>query len=69
MPTTRTKEFTTSKFNHLNTRTAVIREQQILEPDDDLRRAITMDELRDKIVTHIHELYAKRESNSDTGSL
>ena len=30
-----------------------IREQPILEPDDDLRRAITMDELRDKIVIHI----------------
>ena len=45
------------------------REQQILEPDDDLRRAITMDELRDKIVTHIHELYAKSESNSDARSI
>jgi len=45
------------------------REQQILEPDDDLRRAITMDELRDKIVTHIHELYAKTECNSNAGSI
>ena len=47
----------------------VFREQQILEPDDDLRRAITMDELRDKIVTHIHELYAKPKSNSNAGSI
>jgi hypothetical protein len=68
MQATTTKEFPTVKFNHLGTKT-VIREQQILEPDDDLRRAITMDELRDKIVTHIHELYAKNESNSNTGSI
>jgi len=33
--------------------------QPILEPDDDLRRAITIDELRDKMHKRIHELFAK----------
>ena len=64
MQTATIRKFTTNKFSQ-----PVIREQQILKPDDDLRRAITMDELRDKIVTHIHELYAKTESNSNTGSI
>ena len=63
MQTATIRKFTTNKVNHLKTKT-VIHEQQILEPDADLHRAITMDELRDKIVTHIHELYAKRESNT-----
>ena len=39
---------------------------EILEPDDDLRSAITMNELRDKLLDHIDKLYAKNESNSNT---
>ena len=53
---TTTKEFTTNKFNHLNTK-AVIREQQILEPDDDLRRAITFDELLERTYVDIHQMF------------
>jgi len=37
-----------------------IPEQPILEPDDDLRRAITMDELRDKVLVFIDKLYANK---------
>jgi len=59
MQTTAAKEFTTNKFNHVNTKTH-IREQQILEPDDDLRRAITMDELRDKVLDLVEKLYANK---------
>ena len=33
MQTATNSEFTTNKFNHVNTKTR-IREQQILEPDD-----------------------------------
>jgi len=33
-------------------------EQAVLEPDDDLRRAITMDELRDSALEFIDKLYA-----------
>ena len=31
-----------------------------LEPDDDLRNAITMDELLDSTIEFIHKLYAKK---------
>jgi hypothetical protein len=34
--------------------------QPILEPDDDLRNAITMDELRKSAHEHIHKLFANR---------
>ena len=34
-------------------------EQAVLEPDDDLRNAISMDELLEKVKKHIHQLYAK----------
>ncbi|MCL2072395.1 MAG: hypothetical protein FWH18_00580 [Marinilabiliaceae bacterium] len=34
--------------------------QPILEPDDDLRKAITMEELRQSAHNHIHKLFAKR---------
>ena len=41
---------------------------QILEPDDDFRRAITMDELRKKVKEDIHQWYSERnECNSITG--
>jgi hypothetical protein len=33
-------------------------EQPVLEPDDDLRNAITMDELRDSALEFIDKLYA-----------
>jgi hypothetical protein len=35
-----------------------VRAQKILQPDDDLRRAITMDELRDSALEFIDKLYA-----------
>ena len=35
-------------------------EQEILEPDEDLRNAITMDELLDSTIEFIHKLYAKK---------
>ena len=34
-----------------------IREQQILEPDDDLRRAITFDELLERTYGDIHQMF------------
>jgi hypothetical protein len=34
--------------------------QKILQPDDDLRRAITMDELRESVHEHIRKLFAKK---------
>jgi len=34
------------------------REQIFLEPDDDFRRAITMDELEKSLLEHIDKLYA-----------
>jgi hypothetical protein len=37
-----------------------IHEQPILEPDDDLRRAITMDELLEGVLEDIHEFYANK---------
>ena len=37
---------------------SIIPEQPVLEPDDDLRSAITMDELLVKVKGHIHKLYA-----------
>ena len=36
-----------------------IKEQAILEPDDDLRRAIPLEEVRDRIVDYIHKKHAK----------
>ncbi|MCL2435171.1 MAG: hypothetical protein FWD09_03390 [Lentimicrobiaceae bacterium] len=33
------------------------REQQILEPDDDLRRAITFDELLERTYEDIHQMF------------
>jgi hypothetical protein len=50
------REFTTTKFNHLNTKSA-IREQQILEPDDDLRSAITFDELLIRVKEDLREMF------------
>ena len=37
-----------------------IPEQPILEPDEDLQRAITIDELREKMHKRIHELFANK---------
>ncbi len=34
--------------------------QEILEPDEDLRRAITMDELRDSTLAFIDKLFASK---------
>ena len=39
---------------------ANIPEQPILEPDDDLQRAITIEELREKMHKRIHELFANK---------
>jgi hypothetical protein len=36
----------------------IAEEQAILEPDDDLRNAITMEELRESVHEFIHKLYA-----------
>jgi len=42
---------------------------KVLEPDDDFRRAITMDELRKRVKEDIHQWYKERnESNSITRS-
>ena len=35
-------------------------EQKILEPDDDLRRAITMDELRERTYEVIEKFFANK---------
>ena len=35
-------------------------EDMIFEPDDDLRRSISMDELRESVHEHIHKLFAKK---------
>ena len=37
----------------------MIKEQAILEPDDDLRRAIPLEKVRDSIVDYIHKKHAK----------
>jgi hypothetical protein len=37
-----------------------IPQQPILEPDDDLRRAITLDEMRKKVHKRIHELFTDK---------
>jgi len=37
----------------------IIKGQAILAPDDDLRRAIPLEEVRDKIVDYIHKKHAK----------
>jgi hypothetical protein len=34
------------------------RPQKILQPDDDLRNAITFDELKESVLAHIDKLYA-----------
>jgi hypothetical protein len=36
------------------------RPQKILQPDDDLRNAITIDELRESAHEHIRKLFAKK---------
>jgi len=45
---------------HTNTDNANISEQPVLEPDEDLQRAITIDELREKMHKRIHELFANK---------
>jgi hypothetical protein len=35
-------------------------EQPVLQPDDDLRRAITIDELRESAHEHIRQLFANK---------
>ena len=37
-----------------------VEEQPILQPDDDLRRAITIDEVRDNIVEYIRKKHANK---------
>jgi hypothetical protein len=39
---------------------ADIPKQPILEPDDDLQRAISMEELRTSVHEHIHKLFANK---------
>ena len=56
---TATKGFTTGTFNYLSTKN-VTREQQILEPDDDLRRAITGNELLERIYKDIDRKFENR---------
>ena len=68
MQTTATKEFTTNKFNHVNTKTR-IREQQILEPDDDLRNAITFDELLEGTYEIIHKFFANKANNESISNI
>ena len=53
---TTTNEVTTTMFNHLSTKN-VTREQQILEPDDDLRSAITFDELLIGVKEDLREMF------------
>ena len=36
------------------------KKKKYLEPDDDLRRAITMDELRESVHAHIDKLFAEK---------
>ena len=43
-----------------NIDTVNIKEQATLAPDDNLRRTITMDELRESAHEHIHQLFASR---------
>ena len=43
-----------------------IPEQLVLDTDDDLCRAITIDELREKMHKRIHELFAKNKSISNS---
>ena len=38
----------------------IVEEQPVLEPDDDLRNAISMEELRDSVLEHIDKLYASK---------
>ena len=59
---TATKGFTTGTFNYLSTKN-ITREQQILEPDDDFRRAITMDEFIERAMERldkIDKIYVKK---------
>ena len=45
------------------------KEKKRLKPDDDLRRAISLDELRMRVKKDIHQWYKERnESNNITGS-
>ena len=42
-------------------------EQEILEPDEDFYRAITMEELRKRVLEDVHQWYKERnECNSNT---
>jgi len=43
-----------SNFDAVNTQ-----EQAILEPDEDLRRAIPLEEVRDRVIDYIHRKHAK----------
>ena len=45
---------------HLVYSPGIIDEQKILEPDDDLRRAITKDELLEGIYVNIAKMYAEK---------
>ena len=56
---TATQGFTAGTFNYLSTKN-VTREQQILEPDDDLRRAITGNELLERIYKDIDRKFENR---------
>ena len=40
--------------------TNYLKKKKYLEPDDDLRRAITMDELRESVHAHIDKLFAEK---------
>ena len=45
------------------------KEKKRLEPDDDLRRAITMDEFRKRVLEDINQLYANKEGIGNAGNL
>ena len=67
---TATKGFTTGTFNYLSTKN-VTREQQILEPDDDFYRAISMDEFKERARIVVENAYKRytNERNNITGSI
>ena len=45
------------------------REQPILEPDDDLRNAITFDELREGTYEIIHKFFANKVTNESISNI
>ena len=47
-------------INCSNLDTVKIKEQTILEPDDDLRRAIPMTEVRDRVLDYIRKKHASQ---------